>query len=197
MIMRLVFAILVGVLVLLPLRLYAISARVQCDASFDPATGKAVLPCIDTGDGEVMFDVDMQHDRDLLFRITDITPYWYDQKQNEIGISSIEVHFIPAKFPFSSSGIPTVWGFLLIDVESLNLCGRVRGTLKLTHRPITPEDKGRIDVRVFLQECHAPGLGPRHSGLTGIFQLDADSTYEIYVGGKLRKTIQVPAASTQ
>ncbi len=167
----------------------------ECDASFDPASGKAVLPCINAGDGAAMFDVEMQQDGGLLFRISGITPYWYEQNQNEVGISSIEAHFIQTN-QSTSIGIHTVWLFLLVDVQSLNLCGKVRGSLNVTHHPSSLEDKGRIDVRVFLQPCNLPGFGARESSLTGIFPLVADSTYEVYVGGILRKTIHVPAAST-
>ena len=175
----------------------------QCGkSSYDPETGQAVLSCINAGNGAAMFDVKMRHIGGLQFGVESIAPYLYSQAQNEGDSISLKTHLIPATIPFSTDVDPSeYWLFLLVEVKSINSCGEIKGSFE-SMSPFSglPPDfigRGRIDVRVFLSECNAPGFGPRLTGLPHVFLVTADLPYDIYVGGKLRKTIQAPPASTQ
>ncbi len=176
----------------------------ECDASFDPASGKAVLPCINAGNGAAMFDVEMQQLQGLEFKVSRIRPFLYDQDLNDnlndqAHVVEIQTQFVVMpgndllSWPDSST-----WLVMVIQVTTSDIFCERDARATYSSRIDRANENLRIDARLFLEDClFLPHSDATQTTLSHIFNVTNLSTVDIYIGGKLRKTIQVPPASTQ
>ncbi len=176
----------------------------ECDASFDPASGKAVLPCINAGNGAAMFDVEMQQLQGLEFKVSRIRPFLYDQDLNDnlndqAHVVEIQTQFVvmPGNDLLSWPGSST-WLVMVIQVTTSDIFCERDARATYSSRIDRANENLRIDARLFLEDClFLPHSDATQTTLSHIFNVTNLSTVDIYIGGKLRKTIQVPPASTQ
>ncbi len=177
----------------------------ECDASFDPASGKAVLPCINAGNGAAMFDIEMQQLQGLEFKVSRIRQFLYDQDlndnlNNQAHVVEIQTQFVvmPGNDLLSRPGSST-WLAMVIQATTSDFFCRKDVRATYSSQIDRANENLRIDVRLFLEYClfQLPNAGPRQTTLSHIFNVTNLSTVDIYIGGKLRKTVQVPPASAQ
>ncbi len=156
----------------------------DCKATYDPATGRAILPCVEAQDG-TWYGVELQRQQDLVF-----------------SAFSVE-HLLPASGDVKSIRIietesgtnpptPERWLFIQIIVPD---CNNFHSGFTLTTLPSEdPNGRGKIDVTIvgFFVPNGCTIKLPLTSIADVIDEPLESGPYDIYVNGELKASVEVP-----
>ncbi len=158
-----------------------------CRGAYDPETGKATLPCVYDSISGRTYWVELTRKEGLDFSVSDVSTEDKRLKSDVVQADILNIKFLEKKI----SSPEEKWMFLELNV--IPSCG-ISSHFALTDSP-SGASPGRIDVGVDGAFCPNPSWDTGQS-IAGIVEVSPGS-YEIYINGKLKKTVEVPSPDNQ
>ncbi len=165
------------------------NAVVNCKNSYDTEAGIAVLPCVEVQPGQ-WYWVRMQHQAGLNFSVTQAAKYLS---------GTPPVSLVQSRILGSQSSESQQWLFLELNMD-VTTVDTIYPVFEVTKVPgETAENHGRIEITTFAlsPDIGPPGLVIADKATIGKAMLLYPGTYDIYVNGELKKTVEVPSPDNQ
>ena len=166
----------------------AIAGLDACIASYFPADGTAILPCVETQEGQ-WYNVRLKRKQGLEFTVEQAEKYDEFQLEDPSNFQ-IRTEYLPAR----TDGFDS-WLFIEIPAtqQSTMFCV-MKGKALEMDRPNDEGGHGRIEINLVIQKCD--NTPPSHivpgAPFFDVVRISQSGLYDIYVNDKMLKTVEIP-----